>query len=106
MEQHQGSIAVAACALAAAASGVLASSIDAAPPPIAYALTPQDLTEWTKAICNNLFTIVNTIIGLYNLIAIGQSTVKRRKAARHGRTKPTPSDGPAPHTEPSEGASH
>lgn len=99
--EHHGSLGVAALALCAAAGGVVASTVDPSPPPVAFALTPDDLTAWTKAICNNLFTIVNTLVGCYNLLALGHSTAKRRRAPKD---KPTPPDGPAPHTDPAGGA--
>jgi hypothetical protein len=97
-----GSLGVACCALLAAASGVAAAHLDPAPAPVAFALTPDQLTEWTKAICNNIFTVVNTLIGLYNLLAIGRSTVGRRRAGK--RTGPTPPVDPAPHTDAPGGA--
>jgi hypothetical protein len=98
METHASPL-TAAIAFGAAGLGLVAQAVDVNPEPGLIGLTPDDVTLWTKAICNNLFTIVNTLVGCYHLLTVGRATARRRKAKRA-----TPADVPAPHTETSAGA--
>lgn len=82
---HAGSPAIAAGTLLAAALGAAASWLDPAHCGGLAAISPEDLTAWTKAICNNIFTIVNTIVGCYHLLTIGRSTFRGRRGKAKGR---------------------
>lgn len=85
---------IAAVSLLAAALGVLSGAIDPAHHGLVAAMTPDDVTAWTKAITGAVFTAVNTLVGCWHLVRMGRS-VQRRRKPRPKAPAVHPSDGPA-----------
>lgn len=90
---------VAAVTLLAAAMGAsagwLGDHLDPHPLVAAARLpeSPDELFAWAKAIANSLFVLVNAMVGSYHVLAIGHSTIKRR---RRRPSHPKTPAGPAP----------
>lgn len=70
-----------AIALGAAALGASAAWLDQTGHHALAALSPSDLDAWTKSIANVLFTLVNTLVGCYQLIAWAKVRHRHRKSA-------------------------
>jgi hypothetical protein len=88
--EHHGNPFAAAVALGAALLGAAGHWLEQRHPGLVAAVSPDEITAYTKAVCGAVFTAINTIVGCYHLLVFGHATIKRRRKAAAKARRNTP----------------